>query len=231
MSQLAIKPPISIAAFHVKVLAALLMVIDHLGVVFDVDVLRIMGRFSFPLFAWLLSQGAKHTQNWPLYQRRLLILAIASQPVHALFRQSILTLNAIFQLWLGLILIRLLQQQRMGIALWVSIFGVATLFVDYHYYGIGLVYLIYSYPCLLPNLAERIDLKLNILLWITAFALLHLVYISVYPLQIYAMPFMAIIPLLSGVRDRGPRARWFYWFYPLHFVPLILFRGLLWLTN
>lgn len=227
MSQLAIKPPISIAAFHVKVLAALLMVIDHLGVVFDVDVLRIMGRFSFPLFAWLLSQGAKHTQNWPLYQRRLLILAIASQPVHALFRQSILPLNAIFQLWLGLILIRLLQQQRMGIALWVSIFGVATLFVDYHYYGIGLVYLIYSYPFVLCHGHNSLHSIPSVTLWIAAFVVLHIFYSWTYPTQIYALPFIALMPLLNTVRVRGQKARWFYWFYPLHFFALIFWRSLL----
>lgn len=224
MAQLAIKPPISLTAFHIKVLAALLMVVDHLGFVLEVEGLRIVGRFSFPLFAWLLSQGAKHTQNWHRYQQRLLILAIASQPIHALFRESILPLNPVFQLWLGLILVRLLQQNQMRASLWVSILGVATFFFDYHYYGIGMVYLISSYPCLLPNSADQIDLKLNVLLWIAAFALLHFLYVSVYPLQIYALPFMGLMPILNTIHQRGPRARWFYWFYPLHFVPLILVR-------
>jgi len=42
------------------------------------------------------------------------------------------------------------------------------------------------------------------------------------PLQIYALSFIGVLPVLSAIRDRGPKARWFYWFYPLHFIPLIL---------
>lgn len=231
MSQLALKPPISLTAFHIKVLAALLMVVDHIGVVLEMEWLRIVGRFSFPLFAWLLAQGAKHTQNWQRYQRRLLILAIASQPIYALFIKSLLPLNPVFQLWLGLILVRLVQQRRMTVLLWFSFIGVATLFLEYHYYGIGLVYLISSYPFLLQNQANSVDSKVNSMLWIAGFAVLHFLYALSHPLQVFALPFVILLPVLNTVRDRGPKARWFYWFYPLHFVPLIVIGASRWLTN
>ncbi|CAA9339124.1 hypothetical protein AVDCRST_MAG94-2235 [uncultured Leptolyngbya sp.] len=221
MSQLALKP-LPVTAFDLKVLAALLMVVDHIGLVLEVEWLRIVGRFSFPLFAWLLVQGAKHTQNWHKYQKRLLMLAIASQPIYALFIKSLLPLNPVFQLWLGLILVRLIQEQQMTLLLGVAIIGVAAFFVDYHYYGIGLVYLLASCPYLLKNLADQVDSRVNLLLWIGGFAVLHFQYALSHPLQIYALPFVILLPLLNTVRDRGPKARWFYWFYPLHFVPLIL---------
>ncbi|MFB2921097.1 TraX family protein [Aerosakkonema funiforme] len=46
-------------AFQIKVLAALLMLVDHIGAIFfpKIFVLRIVGRLSFPLFAWLIGQG------------------------------------------------------------------------------------------------------------------------------------------------------------------------------
>lgn len=231
MAQLALKPPFTITAFDLKVLAALLMVADHIGLVLEVEWLRIVGRFSFPLFVWLLAQGAKHTQDWQGYQRRLLILAIASQPIYALFIKSFLPLNPVFQLCLGLVLVRLVQQRQMTLLLWVSFIGVATLFLEYHYYGIGLVYLIYGYPFLLQNLANSVDSKVNSMLWIVGFAVLHFLYALSHPLQVFALPFVILLPVLNTVRDRGPKARWFYWFYPLHFVPLILLGASQWLTN
>ena len=59
--------------YHLKLLAAATMVIDHVGVVFypDNDWLRIVGRISFPLFVWLLVQGETHTRNVWQYGLRL----------------------------------------------------------------------------------------------------------------------------------------------------------------
>lgn len=135
--------------FAVKVLAAALMVVDHIGLVLELDWLRIIGRFSFPLFAWLLIQGAGYTKEWQRYQQRLLWLAIATQPLYSLFIRSLLPLNPVFQLWLGLILVKLLQQKQLTPLLGLEMVGVAWLFMDYHYYGILLIFLIASYPYLL----------------------------------------------------------------------------------
>lgn len=224
MSQVALKLPIQFTVFHVKLLAALLMVVDHVGAVLEVEWLRIIGRFSFPLFAWLLVQGSKHTKNWQRYQQRLLILAIASQPIYTLFIGRMFPLNPVFGLWLGLVLLRLIKQRQMTVLLGVAIIGVATLFFDYQYYGIGLIYLISSYPLLLPNPDGTIDPFVNILLWVAASIVLHFYYATSHPLQLYALPFIALMPFLNLVHERGSKARWFYWFYPVHFVPLILLK-------
>lgn len=212
-----------ITAFHIKVLAAGLMVADHLGFVLELEWLRIVGRFSFPLFVWLLAQGAKHTQDWHRYQQRLLILAIATQPVYSLFVVSFLPLNPVFQLWLGLVLVKLIQKNQLTPWLGLGLIGTATLFVDYGYYGILLVLLIASYPHLFPQMSRPIKPEVNVILWFVAFVVLHGYFAWSHPLQIYALPFVILMPLLNRVRERGPRARWFYWFYPLHFVPLIIF--------
>lgn len=224
MSQLALKN-FSLSTFHIKALAALLMVVDHVGLVYEIEFLRIVGRFSFPLFAWLVVQGAKYTHNWQHYARRLLILAIASQPVYAVFSGSLLPLNAVFQLWLGLVVVQLVKMRQMTPLLWLAIIGVATLFFDYHYYGIGLIYLISSYPLLLPNSPLAMDSRVNTVLWVAAFVGLHLYYSVSYPLQIFALPFIFLLPVLNRIEKRGLKARWFYWFYPVHFIPLTLLKG------
>ena len=65
-------------AFFIKILAAALMVVDHLGVFFfhDYDILRIIGRVSFPLFAFLIVNGYKYTKDVKKYFYRLLFLLI-----------------------------------------------------------------------------------------------------------------------------------------------------------
>lgn len=215
--------PIQLTAFHIKVLAAGLMVADHIGVVLGLEWLRIVGRFSFPLFAWLLAQGAKHTSDWTRYQRRLLILAIAAQPLHALFISSFFPLNAVFALWLGLVLVKLAERKQLTPLLGIALIGVAWLFVDYSFYGILLVFLIANSPTPSPGAIRSRKFWTNTLLWVMAFVLLHGAFAWTRPLQFYALPFVILIPLLNFVQNRGPKARWFYWFYPLHFVPLIVF--------
>jgi len=217
--------PIQLTAFHIKALAAGLMVADHIGVVLDLEWLRIVGRFSFPLFAWLLAQGAKHTSDWNRYQQRLLVLAIVTQPLHALFIRSFLPLNAVFALWLGLLLVKLDEQKQLTPLLGMGLIGMAWLFVDYRFYGILLVFLIANHPNFFPYAVRPINPAVNRILWFVAFVVLHLWFAWTHPLQIYALSFVILIPLLNLVQKRGPKARWFYWFYPLHFIPLILFGG------
>ena len=50
----------------IKLLAALFMLIDHVGVVFypgKVNLLRILGRLSMPLFAFAIAEGCRYTKN------------------------------------------------------------------------------------------------------------------------------------------------------------------------
>lgn len=50
----------------IKLLAALFMLIDHVGVIFfpyKVNWLRILGRLSMPLFAFAIAEGCRYTKN------------------------------------------------------------------------------------------------------------------------------------------------------------------------
>ncbi len=98
---------VNMTYFHLKLFAALCMVIDHIGYVFyPGDALfRVIGRLSFPLFAWLLTQGESKTQNVTAYFKRLFIFALISQPFYAwLFDVS--QLNVLVTLAVGLGTIR-----------------------------------------------------------------------------------------------------------------------------
>ncbi|MGB3200723.1 MAG: TraX family protein, partial [Nodosilinea sp.] len=102
-------PPLwGLTSYQLKLLAAITMLVDHIGVVFFPDDVRfrLVGRISFPLFIWLLVQGEAHTRDLGRYAIRLAILGLVSQPIYQLFF-DINRLNILFELLVGLGCLRL----------------------------------------------------------------------------------------------------------------------------
>jgi hypothetical protein len=42
---------------QIKIIATILMLVDHIGFVINSEPMRIRGRLSFPLFAWIFAQN------------------------------------------------------------------------------------------------------------------------------------------------------------------------------
>ncbi|MGB3495533.1 MAG: TraX family protein [Elainellaceae cyanobacterium] len=211
--------------FQFKLLAALLMVIDHVGYVFfpDDSLWRVLGRLSFPLFAWLLVQGERYTRNILRYLRRLLILAVITQPFYmALF--EVRQFNVLVTLAIGLSMIRLARKySALRYLVWAV--GVAIAFIvpmDAGTYGLGVI--------LLMGMWQPSMNKLQTLRWWSFWLALHGLYVIALdfsnPIQLWA----AVTPLIlyAANGQRGIRGRWFYGFYPGHIVVLL---GLKWLLS
>ena len=64
-----------------KFIALVVMLIDHIGAKLlpQFFILRIIGRLSFPSFAYLVAVGAKRTRDLDIYISRMLIFALISQ--------------------------------------------------------------------------------------------------------------------------------------------------------
>ncbi|WP_291632823.1 TraX family protein [Clostridium sp.] len=75
-----------------KIIAILLMLIDHIGAALfpKVIVLRMIGRLSFPIFAYLIAIGYSKTNSFSKYLYRLMIFAVISQiPFSLAFSENI----------------------------------------------------------------------------------------------------------------------------------------------
>ena len=67
--------------FQIKLIAIISMVIDHTGIVFFPGVIafRIIGRIAFPLFAFFITEGFRHTRSVKKYMFRLFLCAVLFQ--------------------------------------------------------------------------------------------------------------------------------------------------------
>jgi hypothetical protein len=190
--------------FQIKLLAAILMVCDHIGAVIfpKILILRFLGRLSFPLFAWLIGQGEKNTNNFKLYLLRLVILGVVSQPIYYLtFHSS--ALNILATLAFGLLAIRV--NKVIGSNLFTLIFAALAQLTNAEYgaYGVFVIIL----------LAEINFTKIT--WWITWISLNLLTFWL--PGFFFHQFLAGLTPLILSLwnRQQGRIAKWFY--------PFILF--------
>ena len=73
--------PRGLSANVLKIIAAVSMVADHVGVLLlpKIYVLRIIGRLAMPVFAWFISEGMIRTRSPLRYFLRVFILAVFCQ--------------------------------------------------------------------------------------------------------------------------------------------------------
>ncbi|MDZ8105706.1 MAG: TraX family protein [Nostoc sp. DedQUE12a] len=205
---------IKLSAFKIKILAAVFMVMDHVCYLLmpELLILHIVGRLSFPLFAWLLAEGEKHTQNIYRYGSRLLITAIISQPIYTVVFKSF-TLNILFTLLLGLGMLRLVNrcsQLWQKLTIYVLFAVVAeTLNFEYGGYGIGII--------IFMSLTGKLKPKVWLLYW-CIFHLILVVISRISLVQTCAVFSGLLVFQFNG--KQGSQARWFYLFYPAHLIIL-----------
>lgn len=101
-----------------KLLAVVFMLTDHIGAVFfpEMMILRMIGRLSFPLFCFLLVEGALYSSHPWKYALRLLGTGVLSEPLFDLcfFGTLFYTKhqNVLFTLSLGLFMLRGMEAVR-----------------------------------------------------------------------------------------------------------------------
>lgn len=133
----------------VLLLAFITMLIDHIGMIFFPyeDLWRIIGRISFPLFAWGIVRWYKMTKSKQNYAKRILALALISQ-IPFFFINQELFLNVCFTLLFWLLSLWTIENREIKwhfkIPIIVSFLAISEFFhFDYGMYGILTIILLY----------------------------------------------------------------------------------------
>lgn len=207
--------------FVLKCIAMCCMLIDHMGAVLfpQYRILRVIGRLAFPIYCFLLVEGAMHTKDIRKYELRLLGFALVSEiPFDLAFRRGIdwSHQNVFFTLLLGIIAIDLANhfKSKVSIVLIFPIMFAAAEFMNTDYGGKGIVFILCYYLLYERKVIKQLMFAFgNILLYGLG-------------IQIYAC--LAVIPMLLYNGKRGPSLKYFFYaFYPLHLFILYLIFGIM----
>lgn len=227
---------------HIKIIAVVTMVIDHIGLFFfpHLIILRYIGRIAFPLFAWLIANGAYHTHDIKKYASRILILALISQIPFTLANQRIgepfLYLNVLFTLFLGLLAIYTIKNINNKF-LWLPIaLGYAEianlLHTDYRAAGVLSIIAFYVF---FKN-KKLMILSQAVILFILPFIILLTEQIKKIDLstlymdsliESYGLLGLFFIFLYKNKKETPTMKYFFYVFYPLQYIIIVTFQILL----
>lgn len=201
-----------------KLIACLSMFIDHLGAVCFSGMMgfRIIGRLAFPIYCFLLVEGAVHTRNMKKYILRMGIFALISEvPFDLAFYHRLVYTghqNVFFTLGLGLLAIWFLEHpiEQLDIPdvlykllVIIAVGLIAEFFnTDYGFTGIAVI-------CIFYYLRGQPQLKYPIAAILLA---------AMGGVEFYAV--LALIPILLYNGQRGRQTKvmqyGFYIFYPAH---------------
>ena len=216
-----------------KLIACITMLIDHIGAVFfpSAMFLRVIGRLSFPIYCFLLVEGAAHTRHAGRYALRLLICAVVSELPHDLAFYGRLTLDSLSvmaNLLIGFGMLWVMGKTKWW---WLKVAYVSVAMVlarvlnaNYDYYGI-VVIAVFGLTRGKPFAWVFQTIALAVLFWMMPSAKIPLGDFYV-PVQFFGV--LALIPILlySGRKVSGNKwVQWgFYLFYPLHLLVLYLIK-------
>lgn len=211
-------------AADLKWIAIITMVIDHVGAIIvpiteDAAlyiVHRAIGRIAFPIFAFLLVEGLRHTSNRYKYCRNMAIFACVSEiPFDIAFNNTLFdpnSQNIFVTLTLGIIMLHCLEHIHYddvtltwGVRiLIVGVFCTINTLIagDYSYWGIIAIFLIsLAHTPLMRVLNGSLGMAFQA-----------------------AVPTVFLGPILTGLYDgkRGKQNKWFFYtFYPAHLCVLV----------
>ncbi|MFP3154115.1 conjugal transfer protein TraX [Lachnospiraceae bacterium ZAX-1] len=204
---------IGISGFYLKMIAMASMLIDHTGAALFPQYieLRMIGRLAFPIYCFLLVEGAIHTLDIKKYQKRLFLFALLSEMPFDLVHTGKLfdfqAQNVFFTLFLGLTAIRILAKSDNKIkkVIYVVLILLLAEFAQIDYSSSGVLIIMCFYLFYNRNLVKSVS-----------FGVVNSFFGGI---QNYAL--FSLIPILLYNGERGKKVKYiFYIFYPAHLLVL-----------
>ena len=221
--------------FVLKIIAVITMVLDHVRYaipVTDCFITKYGGRLSFPIFAFLITEGLIHTKSRKKYFMRMLIFACISQIPFMLFRTLILDkfmLNIMFTFLfaiVGIVILEYFQDREELSSFYKFLIAVATLFtillagnkipVDYSWFGILTVWLFYFLRD--KKLLRTVSYIILVVLYYISRYIPNIELINMWTVFFTALP--GIIILFYNGKEGKKLKYFFYLFYPIHMLIL-----------
>lgn len=159
-----------LSSFILKIIAIVTMTLDHVGIFLNAylpqdsagyiagNVFRIIGRLAFPLFAFMLAEGMKHTRSRGKYLLRLGGMLVGMLAVEAVliygFKAGSIQGNPFMDLLLGGLAIYLLDQlKKEGAKKWLSLLALLPI----AYLAISFAVTVYEHGHMNPDGTLGID--------------------------------------------------------------------------
>lgn len=221
-----------------KLIACITMLIDHTAAVFlpwdQAMPWRIVGRLAFPIYCFLLAEGAAHTRSPLKYALRLGSgVLLAEIPFDLLFYGGLTWKHSSVMVTLLLGLLAILAVQKLP-SVWLKVPAVILcvllaeeLGTDYG--GLGVLLVLGMYLCRESKYGVwPCGILLTGICWAFDSAEINIFGAAV-SIQLFAVLAMIPICMYSGKKLTGNRwLQWgFYLFYPVHIALLLLITKLL----
>ncbi|MCC8136060.1 MAG: conjugal transfer protein TraX [Ruminococcus sp.] len=207
---------------QLKIIAAVLMLVDHIGAELlpQYKILRIIGRLSFPLFAYFVYEGCKYTHSKPIYLLRICLLGFLCMAVYLVYSGELFG-NILITFSISICVIYSIQffkeklnrgeGEILGLTAAVLCVGAAyiicsALKIDYGFYGV-----------MLPAFAEIFDgfSNRNKHMPLIGFGIgLLLMSVHLGGNQYFCLLALLLLAAYNGNRGKRKMKYFFYWFYP-----------------
>lgn len=214
---------------QLKIIALITMTIDHIGMYLlpQFLFLRIIGRLSMPIFAYMIAEGCHYTKNRKAYLLLTLGVGILCQIVYWIAMGSLYQCILItFSLSIGLIYILDYAKNKKTVMGWLLF---AAAFFGICFISIGLPKLLSHtdfsisygiFGILLPVLVYVASNKVQAIV-LYAIGLCLLSY-SCGGVQWYGLATLPLLMLYNGKRGKARLKYLFYFYYPAHLAALYL---------
>lgn len=235
----------NLTTFHLRVIAIISMLIDHLMFGFNFGILNgifeILGRLAFPIFAFQIAEGYCNTRDFKKYFNKVFIFAIISEvPFDIITGFGLIGpyhQNVLWTFLIGLFIIKIIDiferntENKFFLLIKSALVCIIGFFIGelamVDYYGIGVLIVVMFY--LTRNLKYKHIIQFVLLL----FANIQLGGKIIFPfgankfgisIQSFSLISLFLIWMYKGEQGYTSK-KWrsfCYWFYPLHMIIIFL---------